>query len=111
MYKRQGVYTGRSPKDKFFVLDDTTRDTIWWTTPEYPNDNKPTSQETWRELKKIATEELSGKKLYLSLIHISKQTIEELSRLGIRQLVMLTGDHEDAAREVAQQAVSYTHLS
>ena len=60
-----GVYTGRSPKDKFFVLDDTTRDTIWWTTPEYPNDNKPTSQETWRELKKIATEELSGKKLYV----------------------------------------------
>ena len=60
-----GVYTGRSPKDKFFVLDDTTCDTIWWTTPEYPNDNKPTSQETWRELKKIATEELSGKKLYV----------------------------------------------
>ena len=60
-----GVYTGRSPKDKFFVLDDTTRDTIWWTTPEYPNDNKPTSQETWQELKRIATEELSGKKLYV----------------------------------------------
>ena len=60
-----GVYTGRSPKDKFFVLDDTTRDTIWWTTPEYPNDNKPTSQETWQELKKIATKELSGKKLYV----------------------------------------------
>lgn len=36
-----GVYTGRSPKDKFFVLDDTSKDTVWWTTPEYKNDNKP----------------------------------------------------------------------
>lgn len=60
-----GVYTGRSPKDKFFVLDDTTKDTIWWNSPEYPNDNKPTSQETWAELKKIAVQELSSKKLYV----------------------------------------------
>ena len=60
-----GVYTGRSPKDKFFVLDDTTRDTLWWTTPGYPNDNKPTSQETWQALKEIAAKELSGKKLYV----------------------------------------------
>ena len=50
----------------------TSRDTIWWTTPEYPNDNKPTSQETWRELKKIATEELSGKKLYVCLLYTSR---------------------------------------
>jgi len=35
-----GVYTGRSPKDKFFVMDETTKDTIWWTSPEYKNDNK-----------------------------------------------------------------------
>ena len=60
-----GVYTGRSPKDKFFVLDDTSRNTIWWNTPEYPNDNKPVSQETWRELKKIALNQLNGKRLFV----------------------------------------------
>lgn len=60
-----GVYTGRSPKDKFFVMDDTTRDTIWWTSDEYPNDNKPVTPEAWKEIKKIATEELSNKRLFV----------------------------------------------
>ncbi len=60
-----GVYTGRSPKDKFFVMDDVTRDTIWWTSDEYKNDNKPVTQQTWNELKKLASEELSGKPLYV----------------------------------------------
>ncbi|MDN4754004.1 phosphoenolpyruvate carboxykinase (ATP) [Porphyromonadaceae bacterium W3.11] len=60
-----GVYTGRSPKDKFFVMDDTTRDTIWWTSDEYPNDNKPVTQETWKEVKKIAVNQLTGKRLYV----------------------------------------------
>ena len=60
-----GVYTGRSPKDKFFVMDETTKDTIWWTSDEYKNDNKPVTKATWKELKKIAAQELSGKKLYV----------------------------------------------
>ena len=60
-----GVYTGRSPKDKFFVMDETTKDTIWWTSPEYKNDNKPVTKKTWKELKKIAVEELSNKKLFV----------------------------------------------
>lgn len=60
-----GVYTGRSPQDKFFVMDDTTRDTIWWTSPEYKNDNKPVTEEAWKELKKIATSELSNKRLFV----------------------------------------------
>ncbi len=60
-----GVYTGRSPKDKFFVMDDVSKDTIWWTSEEYKNDNKPVSQETWNELKGIAQKELSNKKLYV----------------------------------------------
>ena len=42
-----GVYTGRSPKDKFFVMDETSKDTIWWTSEEYKNDNKPVTKETW----------------------------------------------------------------
>lgn len=60
-----GVYTGRSPKDKFFVKDDTTKDTIWWTSEEYKNDNKPLSVETWGKLKTIVTEELSDKRLFV----------------------------------------------
>ena len=60
-----GVYTGRSPKDKFFVMDETTKDTIWWTSDEYKNDNKPVTKAAWKELKKIASQELSGKKLFV----------------------------------------------
>ena len=60
-----GIYTGRSPKDKFIVMDDTSRDTVWWTTPEYPNDNHPASADAWEACKKLALEELSGKKLYV----------------------------------------------
>ncbi len=60
-----GIYTGRSPKDKFIVMDDKSKDTVWWTTPEYPNDNHPASQEAWEACKKLALDELSGKKLYV----------------------------------------------
>ena len=60
-----GVYTGRSPKDKFFVMDDTTKDTIWWTSEEYKNDNKPISEASWKVLKGIADKELSGKRLFV----------------------------------------------
>ena len=60
-----GVYTGRSPKDKFIVMDEVSKDTIWWTSPEYPNDNHPASEEAWDECKKIAVEQLSNKTLYV----------------------------------------------
>ena len=60
-----GVYTGRSPKDKFFVMDDTTKDTIWWTSDEYKNDNKPLSQQRWKVLKEIADKQLSDKRLFV----------------------------------------------
>ena len=60
-----GIYTGRSPKDKFFVKDENTKDSIWWTSEEYKNDNKPLSTETWNILKEIATEELSEKRLFV----------------------------------------------
>lgn len=60
-----GVYTGRSPKDKYIVKDEVTEETVWWNTPEYPNDNKPITPETWEELEKQAVKELSGKKLYV----------------------------------------------
>ena len=60
-----GVYTGRSPKDKFFVMDDTTKNTVWWTSDAYKNDNKPVSQATWNVLKELAAKELSNKNLYV----------------------------------------------
>ncbi|MBQ2008950.1 MAG: phosphoenolpyruvate carboxykinase (ATP), partial [Alistipes sp.] len=60
-----GVYTGRSPKDKFFVMDETSKDTIWWTSEEYKNDNKPVTEAAWAELKELASKELSNKKLYV----------------------------------------------
>ncbi|MFC2287488.1 MAG: phosphoenolpyruvate carboxykinase (ATP) [Selenomonas sp.] len=60
-----GVFTGRSPKDKFIVMDENSKDTVWWTSEAYPNDNHPASQETWEELKKIAKKELSNKRLFV----------------------------------------------
>ena len=60
-----GIYTGRSPKDKFIVMDENSKDTVWWTSDEYKNDNHPASQEAWAAVKDIAKKELSNKKLYV----------------------------------------------
>ena len=60
-----GIYTGRSPKDKFIVMDENSKDTVWWTSDEYKNDNHPASEETWNVVKDIALKELSNKKLYV----------------------------------------------
>ena len=60
-----GIYTGRSPKDKFIVMDETSKNTVWWTSDEFKNDNKPASQEAWKACKELALKELSGKKLYV----------------------------------------------
>ena len=60
-----GIYTGRSPKDKFIVMDENSKDTVWWTSDEYPNDNHPASQEAWAAVKEIAKKELSDKKLFV----------------------------------------------
>ncbi len=60
-----GVYTGRSPKDKFIVMDENSKDTVWWTSDEYKNDNKPITEEAWAALKDIAKKELSNKELYV----------------------------------------------
>lgn len=60
-----GIYTGRSPKDKFFVKNEASESSVWWTSEEYKNDNKPCSEEAWADLKAKAVKELSGKKLYV----------------------------------------------
>ncbi len=60
-----GVFTGRSPKDKYIVMDDVSRDTIWWTSDKAKNDNKPTTPEVWKDLKETVVEQLSGKRLFV----------------------------------------------
>ncbi len=60
-----GIYTGRSPKDKFIVMDENSKDTVWWTSDEYKNDNHPASEETWKAVKDIALKELSNKRLFV----------------------------------------------
>ncbi len=60
-----GIYTGRSPKDKYIVVDENSKDTVWWNTPEYPNDNHPLSEENWAKLKDLAVKELSNKRLFV----------------------------------------------
>ncbi|SHI61739.1 phosphoenolpyruvate carboxykinase (ATP) [Pseudobutyrivibrio xylanivorans] len=60
-----GIYTGRSPKDKYIVVDKNSENTVWWTSEEYPNDNHRMSEETWAAVKEIAKKELSNKDLYV----------------------------------------------
>ena len=60
-----GIYTGRSPKDKFIVMDENSKDTVWWTSDEYKNDNHPASQEAWDSCKDLALKELSNKRLFV----------------------------------------------
>ena len=60
-----GIYTGRSPKDKYIVMDETSKNTVWWTTEGYKNDNHPMTEETWAHVKEIAKKELSNKKLFV----------------------------------------------
>ena len=60
-----GIYTGRSPKDKYIVMDETSKNTVWWTTEGYKNDNHPMTEETWAKVKEIAKKELSNKRLFV----------------------------------------------
>ena len=60
-----GIYTGRSPKDKYIVMDENSKNTVWWTSDEYKNDNKPMSEDVWAAVKEIAVKELCNKNLYV----------------------------------------------
>ena len=76
-----GIYTGRSPQDKFIVMDENSKNTVWWTSDEFKNDNHPCSEEAWAELKKLAIKELSDKKLYVVDVFCGAN---EDSRMAIR---------------------------
>ena len=60
-----GIYTGRSPKDKYIVMDENSKDTVWWNTPEYPNDNHEMSLDVWAKVKEKAIDQLCGKRLFV----------------------------------------------
>ncbi|MCG8310448.1 MAG: phosphoenolpyruvate carboxykinase (ATP) [Cytophagales bacterium] len=91
-----GIYTGRSPKDKWIVRDETTKDNFWWTTEESPNDNKPISPEVWKDLKKLVVDQLSGKRLFIVDTFLGAN---ENSRLKVRFIM-----------EVAWQAHFVTNM-
>jgi len=79
-----GIYTGRSPKDKYIVMDEKSKNTVWWTTDEYKNDNHPMSEEVWGKVKEIAIKELSGKNLYVVDAFCGAN---EATRLAVRFIV------------------------
>ena len=79
-----GIYTGRSPKDKYIVDDAQSHDKVWWTTEAYKNDNHPMSEEVWGKVKEIALKELSGKKLYVVDAFCGAN---EATRLAVRFVV------------------------
>jgi phosphoenolpyruvate carboxykinase (ATP) len=60
-----GVFTGRSPKDKYIVYDDTTKDNVWWAEQAKSSDNKPIDQDVWKHMYKVGSDELSGKRLFV----------------------------------------------
>jgi len=77
-----GIFTGRSPKDKYIVLDDTTRDTVWWKSEKAKSsDNKPISQEVWEKGYQLASKQLSGKRLFVMDCYCGAN---EDSRLSVR---------------------------
>ena len=60
-----GIYTGRSPKDKYIVMDEKSKNTVWWTSDEYKNDNHPMSEKVWAHVKDLACKELCDKNLFV----------------------------------------------
>ena len=77
-----GIYTGRSPKDKFFVMDEVSKDTLWWTSDEFKNDNKPASPEAWASCKEKALAQLSNKKLYVMDVFCGANADKPLLRVA-----------------------------
>ena len=81
---KTGIFTGRSPDDKYIVMDEKSKDTVWWTSESYKNDNHPMSEETWKIVKDIAIKELSNKRLFVvdAFCGVNKST-----RMAIRFIV------------------------
>lgn len=91
-----GIYTGRSPQDKYIVMDETSKDTVWWTSAEYKNDNHPASEKAWEVVKDLAKKELSNKRLFVVDAFCGA---DESSRMAVRFIM-----------EVAWQAHFVTNM-
>lgn len=91
-----GIYTGRSPQDKYIVMDEKSKDTVWWTSDEYKNDNHPASEKAWEVVKDLAKKELSNKRLFVVDAFCGA---DESSRMAVRFIV-----------EVAWQAHFVTNM-
>ena len=91
-----GIYTGRSPQDKYIVMDEASKDTVWWTSAEYKNDNHPASKKAWEVVKDLAKKELSNKKLFVVDAFCGA---DESSRMAVRFIM-----------EVAWQAHFVTNM-
>ncbi len=79
-----GEFTGRSPKDKYIVDDAQSHERVWWTTPEYKNDNHPMTEDVWAKVKDIAIKELSNKQLYVIDAYCGAN---KATRLAVRFIV------------------------
>lgn len=80
-----GIYTGRSPKDKYVVYDEKTKDTVWWKSEHSPvSDNKPITPEVWDHCYKLATDQLSEKRLFIVDCFCGAN---ESTRLNVRFIV------------------------
>ena len=91
-----GIYTGRSPQDKYIVMDEKSKDNVWWTSDEYKNDNHPASEKAWEVVKDLAKKELSNKRLFVVDAFCGA---DESSRMAVRFIV-----------EVAWQAHFVTNM-
>ena len=79
-----GIFTGRSPKDKYIVDNDESHNNVWWTSEEYKNDNHPMSEAVWAKVKDIAVKELCNKNLYVVDAFCGAN---EATRLSVRFIV------------------------
>ena len=79
-----GIYTSRSPKDKYIVVDENSKNTVWWTTEGYKNDNHPMSEEVWAQVKALAQKELSNKRLFVvdAFCPVAEVETTELKQVG-----------------------------
>ena len=91
-----GIYTGRSPQDKYIVMDEKSKDTVWWTSDEYKNDNHPASEKAWEVVKDLAKKELFNKRLFVVDAFCGA---DESSRMAVRFIM-----------EVAWQAHFVTNM-
>jgi phosphoenolpyruvate carboxykinase (ATP) len=77
-----GIFHGRSPKDKYIVLDEASANTIWWKSEKaLTSDNKAISRDIWDYARKISARQLSSKKLYVIDCYCGAN---EKTRLNVR---------------------------